>query len=91
MVARKAFHDLGFKMGDGVFAFWKFAHRTEPVVVYSVILGFAGTLFPDPLNPTSCPSRMCVCRSGTMACRGRWGGEGLKAGGDGGVILGTCV
>jgi len=42
MVARKAFHDLGFKMGDGVIAFWKFAHRTEPVVVYSVALGFLG-------------------------------------------------
>ena len=46
MVARKAFHDLGFKMGDGVFAFWRFAHRTEPVVVYSVVLGFLGTFAP---------------------------------------------
>ena len=51
MVARKAFHDLGYKMGDGFFAFWKFAHKTEPVVVYSVVLGVAGT----------CPlSRACV-------------------------------
>lgn len=49
MVARKAFHDLGFKMGDGVVAFWKYAHRTEPVVVYSVALGFAGASSPPPL------------------------------------------
>jgi len=42
MTGRKAFHDLGFKMGDGVFAFWKFAHKSEPVVVYSVILGAVG-------------------------------------------------
>jgi len=50
MVARKVFHDLGFKMGDGVFAFWKYAHKTEPVVVYSVILGFAGMPAPTRLS-----------------------------------------
>jgi len=46
MVPRKAFHDLGFKMGDGVVAFWKHAHKTEPIVVYSVILGFSGMPAP---------------------------------------------
>ena len=44
-MVRKAFHDLGFKMGDGIVAFWKFAHRTEPVVVYSVALGILGRAF----------------------------------------------
>ena len=40
--ARKPFHDLGYKMGDGYVAFWKHAHRTEPIVVYSVILAAMG-------------------------------------------------
>ena len=43
MAGRKVFHDLGYKMGDGVFAFWKFAHKSEPIAVYSVLLGFAGS------------------------------------------------
>ena len=55
MAGRKVFHDLGYKMGDGVFAFWKFAHKSEPIAVYSVLLGFAGSrtspLLCRPLPP----------------------------------------
>ncbi len=34
--------DVGFKMGDGVVAFWRHAINTEPIVVYSVALAAIG-------------------------------------------------
>ena len=45
-----------FKMGDGTLAFWKFAHKSEPIVVYSVILGVLGSGPPPRLAPTSRPA-----------------------------------
>jgi hypothetical protein len=37
--------DVGFKMGDGVGAFWRHAINTEPIVVYSVALAAIGKFF----------------------------------------------
>jgi hypothetical protein len=48
-----------YKMGDGYAAFWRHAHKSEPIVVYSVILGVLGAcpalppLPAPPLGPAS--------------------------------------
>jgi hypothetical protein len=34
--------DTGFKMGDGVGAFWKHAYNTEPVATFSFALAVLG-------------------------------------------------
>ena len=48
-----------YKMGDGYAAFWRHAHKSEPIVVYSVILGVLGAcpalppFSPPPPGPAS--------------------------------------
>lgn len=39
-------------MGDGYAAFWRHAHKSEPIVVYSVILGVLGACPALPPLPT---------------------------------------
>ena len=34
--------DVGYKMGDGVVAFWKHAWHSEPIAVFSVVLAAIG-------------------------------------------------
>jgi len=41
-----------YKMGDGYAAFWRHAHKSEPIVVYSVILGVLGACPALPPLPT---------------------------------------
>ena len=36
--------DVGYKMGDGVGAFWRHAINTEPIAVYSVVLATIGNI-----------------------------------------------
>ena len=36
--------DVGFKMGDGVGAFWKHAYNTEPIATFSFALAVVGII-----------------------------------------------
>ena len=61
--------DVGFKMGDGVGAFWRHAINTEPIVVYSVALSAIGIFHVCACkqsrndNGMFVRSHNCICRS----------------------------
>ena len=42
--------DVGFKMGDGVIAFFRHFHKSEPIALYSCVLAGVGNLEPKLIS-----------------------------------------
>ena len=57
--------DVGYKMGDGVGAFWRHSINTEPIAVYSVVLAAIGIYpsFSCRGEPTNDGTLVCVFRN----------------------------